>query len=307
MKYIGVGSATILRPSIAKLKRYALLFDKFELLGAKTDRFAEDVAGVFRGHAELSFLEEAGLLSFCNHNVLDEADTSLWTSQEVDSFVEDVKKYLDHTMVPVVGELKLASSKGMGVRSEGLKRWNASHGMLVARFLGAVLRRFGTNATCIETHFGMSVDRQVTRSGLYEIIIDGVPIPDEVIPWEDLLSFRSEDRSQQQLRALRLWVSEMANGKLTYAEAADKIEYLKEEYRSHMKGAGINAGTSVLKTVVVATAELIENALKFKLKEVAEMPFKLFSARGELLEAERKAPGRELAYIVRASDEFKGR
>jgi hypothetical protein len=99
----------------------------------------------------------------------------------------------------------------------------------------------------------------------------------------------------------------MAKGKLTLAEAVEKVEYLKEEYRSYMKASGLKSSTSVLKAVVVGAAELVENAVKFKFKELAKMPFELLSVRGELLEAERKAPGRELAYVVRASEQFRGR
>jgi hypothetical protein len=74
-----------------------------------------------------------------------------------------------------------------------------------------------------------------------------------------------------------------------------------------MKGAGIQMGTSVLRTLVVGTAELIENAMKLKLKELAEAPFKLFDARAKLVDAERKAAGRELAYVVRAENKLRGR
>ena len=55
-----------------------------------------------------------------------------------------------------------------------------------------------------------------------------------------------------------------------------------------MKGANIKMGTSVLRTVIVGMAEFIGNALKLKLKELAEAPFKLFDAKATLVEAEAK-------------------
>ena len=149
-----------------------------------------------------------------------------------------------------------------------------------------------------------SVDRVVSRDDLYEIIISGIPIARDNVPWTDILSFRAEAASQQQQRALRLWISEVTNGKLSFGEAVDRIEYLKDEYRSHMKGAGIKTGTATLKTIVVGTAELIEGAFKLKLKALAELPFRVIESKAELMEAERNAPGRPLAYVVRAEDAF---
>src|SRR5262249_27905655 len=149
------------------------------------------------------------------------------------------------------------------------------------------------NAVSIDQFWNQgSVDLGATEGDLYEILIEGWPAPSDIVPWDDILSFRSEEASQQQLRALRLWVSDMAKGKLTVAEAVDKIEYLKQEYRAYMKGATITMGTSVLRTAIVGAAGFIENIAKFKLKELAEAPFKLFEAKTALLEAERKAPGR---------------
>jgi len=150
-----------------------------------------------------------------------------------------------------------------------------------------------------------SVDRPVSRSDLYQIIIEGLPVVTDQVPWADILSFRAEPKSQLQQRALRLWITEMATGKLTFGDAIEKIEALKDDYRAHMRGAGVKTWTGTLKTYVVAGAELLESALKLKLKTMAELPFKLIEAKAELWEAERKAPGRELAYVVSVEDEFR--
>jgi hypothetical protein len=149
-----------------------------------------------------------------------------------------------------------------------------------------------------------SVDRPVSRNDLYEIIVEGVPIAHEKVPWEDILRFRAEEGSQRQQRALRLWIADTAKGKLNFAEAVDKIEHIKDEYRTHIKGSDFKAVNGVLKTYIVAAADLLESALKFKLKSLAEWPFKLAECKAELMDAECKAPGRELAYAVRAQSKF---
>jgi hypothetical protein len=177
----------------------------------------------------------------------------------------------------------------------------------IEAFLLRLLRQ--TDAICIDPFWigssDSNVDRNAKDGDLYEIVINGLLLPDGAVPWEDILAFRSESSSQQQLRALRLWIGEMAKGKLTYAQAVDQIEYLKQEYRVHMKGAGIRARNSTLRTLVVGVADIAESAIKLKLKDLAEFPFKLLDAKADLIDADRKAVGRELAYVVRAEDRFR--
>jgi hypothetical protein len=96
------------------------------------------------------------------------------------------------------------------------------------------MRRFNSlNTVCIDPFWeGQSagnVDRIIRQDDIYAIVVGGVSLPDNNIPWDDIFVFRSDPSSQQQLRALRLWVSDMAKGKLTYAGAYDRINYLKEE------------------------------------------------------------------------------
>jgi hypothetical protein len=176
---------------------------------------------------------------------------------------------------------------------------------VLSRVTAANMRLKGIDAVYLDSTDGKNVDRKAGKDQLFEIILDDLHIPHETVPWADVFDFRSDPTSQQQLRALRLWIADMSKGNLTYSEAVDKVEYLKDEYRSHMKGAGIKTANAFIKALVVGGAEVIENALKFRLKNLAETSFKLLEAKGDLLEAERNAPGRELAYVIRAVDSFK--
>jgi len=149
-----------------------------------------------------------------------------------------------------------------------------------------------------------AIDRRANQSDVYQIIIENMPIVDTRMPWAEVMAFRNDPTSKQQLRELRLWIHGVLDSKITYLELKERIEFLLEAYRQHLKGAGIKNGTSILKAFVVGSAEIAEAVIKLRLKTLAEMPFKIFEARTELVEAERNAPGRELAYIVRATHEF---
>jgi hypothetical protein len=177
------------------------------------------------------------------------------------------------------------------------------------RYTAIFLRHHGIDATCIGNVFHTSDktndgDLSVDKEDIYEIIVNGIDIPEEYVPWQDILSFRQEPSSQQQLRRLRLWVSDIAKGNLTLPEATDKIEYLKQEFRENIKGAELGFRTSTIRTLIVAGAEFVENILKLKLTSLAEAPFKILDARAKLLKGEREAVGRELQYLIRAADTF---
>ena len=57
---------------------------------------------------------------------------------------------------------------------------------------------------------------------------------------------------------------------------------------------------SLVETIVTTSAEIIEDMAKFRLGKLAKLPFAFKHERIALLEAEQKAPGREIAYISAA-------
>ena len=56
-----------------------------------------------------------------------------------------------------------------------------------------------------------SADLAINREDAYRIIVDEIPVPVNT-PWDDLFEFKNDEKSQQQLRNLRLWISDIAKG-----------------------------------------------------------------------------------------------
>jgi hypothetical protein len=312
--HVGVAQFEIAKYVDTYLKRYALFFDKIKVLntsiiGAATAIPNEEIAMKIRNalpwFGTISFLESEDFVYLSKpsewtpsaESKLSPDEASLYRAAAIKASLGSLINLVG-TYAPELGEADREQIKA-GVFSSWVTRFETLHMRLFencdAVSIGDLL------AVGQEEK---SVDRVVSRDDLYEIIISGIPIARDNVPWTDILSFRAEAASQQQQRALRLWISEVTNGKLSFGEAVDRIEYLKDEYRSHMKGAGIKTGTATLKTIVVGTAELIESAFKLKLKALAELPFRVIESKAELMEAERNAPGRPLAYVVRAEDAF---
>jgi hypothetical protein len=277
---------TVLTPD--RLKRYAFLLDQVRVISPTILQSLMKVRPDISGDVE--FLVEQQFLTCMNLHEISAPELSEVSDQ-------------------LIREQRLILKKESKRRARELS--TESRQEIAHRYAALILRARGIDALCVGDIFRDSangnVDRPATRETLYEIIIDEMAVPDEHVPWEEILSFRADATAQQQLRMLRLWVSDVAKGELTHAEAADKIAYLKSEYRECLKHAELRFGMSTIRTLVVGAAELVENLVKLRLKSLAEAPFKIFDARTELLKEEREALGRELQYLVHVGDAFTGR
>lgn len=264
-----------------QLKHYALLFDHFVSIGMP---FPRDMDIRSKGHmgSDRWFLFESGV--FIQRKV-----DHLLKSPEFQPFLEEAKRIRESVSVD---EIENGSD-------DQFLYWNS----IDLRWTAAASPYLFPKQTAVPLG-SMGIAVGGTQASVVDVVLRNLPVPSELVSWQDILEFRAEEESQRQIRRLRAWLSDLKNSNLTYPEVSDKIGYLMDEYRAHMKGAGMKHRFGVLRTVVTGTAALLENVANFKLRDIAEAPFKLIDARAELLEAEQKAHGRELAYIIRAQDRF---
>ena len=71
-----------------------------------------------------------------------------------------------------------------------------------------------------------------------------------------------------------------------------------------MKIHKMKANTETLEVMVKAPLEIVENLIKLKFSKIPEPLFALKKRQINLMEAELNAPGREMAYIIKARDTF---
>jgi hypothetical protein len=145
------------------------------------------------------------------------------------------------------------------------------------------------------------------RMDVLRIVIAALPEPAEGTPWGQVLEFRADAAASHQVLALRRWISKIARENMSAVEISDEIEWLIAEYRAHMHLHRMKTGSGTLEAVVAAAGDILENLAKLKFGSLAKALFALRHRQVELLEAERQAPGRELAYIVRARERFGGK
>jgi len=145
---------------------------------------------------------------------------------------------------------------------------------------------------------------RTNKSDLVQIILNYLPTIDDSVSWEQVLDYRNDVNSQSKFLALRNWMNEIARAELTPVEIEQKLEYLIDQYQQHMKLHRMKTNAGTLETVIVASTEFLENLIKFNWGKAAKGLFAFKHRRIALLEGELTAPGNEIAYIVKAREQF---
>lgn len=145
-----------------------------------------------------------------------------------------------------------------------------------------------------------------------DVLINQIPVPDEMTPWEQIVEFRSDPDSQNKFLRLKNWVNELAKMQLNLNEVEDKLRSLISDYQAQMKIHKIKTRFDTLKTIVLAEAALITGgwltglgALPGIAGMVAAPLYSIKQRRISLLEEEQKVPEKVIAYIVKAQETFK--
>lgn len=145
----------------------------------------------------------------------------------------------------------------------------------------------------------------VTKKGdVIQIILNSLPLPGNETSWQDLITYKNETGVRHHLLALRNWSNETARLELPPYELADKLEWLTEQYKTHVRLHKMKFEMGTAELILTTTASAIEELLHFRFGSFAKMLFGLKRARVDLLEAEIQAPGSEVAYVLKTGQEF---
>ena len=122
-----------------------------------------------------------------------------------------------------------------------------------------------------------------------------MPDMDARAPWDDVLGFRREDRTQFLLRALRRWVRKVVVEDWTENELEDEILELVFQYEKHLRGERFFGGKSTLSFVILGVGELSESIIKLRISRIARLISITLDNWWSL--PENTTPGHELALI----------
>ncbi len=142
------------------------------------------------------------------------------------------------------------------------------------------------------------------KTQVIQVTLKSLPIPDETVSWEQIIDFKSDSDSRSKFLALRNWINEIARGELPFNDVEDKLEELLDQYLRHMQFHKMKYKKGKLEALVVTTFEVLGNLTGFNWGEIAKVPFSIQNKKLALMEEEMKAPGREVAYISKAREQF---
>jgi len=149
---------------------------------------------------------------------------------------------------------------------------------------------------------GTSAGNPLSRSAVLRIAFDAIPFPCQDTPIESLIDFRNDPDVRADFLALHRWSANVAKINQSPQELKEEVEYLVAQYDKHMMVHGIEASSGFFETVITTSAEMLEDIVKLKWSDAVKLLFSFSKRNVGLLKAELGAPGRELAYFIKARD-----
>lgn len=143
------------------------------------------------------------------------------------------------------------------------------------------------------------------KDEIVKLVIEQLPEPDyENVAWEKILEFRSDPETKRLLNYLRHWISDHSKKEASWQELLEEILYYCSKYEEHIQLHKMKSKSCVLETLLMIPAEMIEGVIRLKPTNIVKTLFTFKRQKVELLEQEKIAPGRDLAYLIKARDEF---
>lgn len=139
---------------------------------------------------------------------------------------------------------------------------------------------------------------------LVEIVLNRIPMPDDMTPWERIIEFRNDPDTRGFLQGLRLWMTDMASQSLSPAEASEKLEWLIFQRERHLKAHHMSVNSRSFGALFVKSIEVAEDLAKFRWGKVANGLASLVDRKASLIKYEVEAPGQEIHYLMKTEKEF---
>ena len=143
------------------------------------------------------------------------------------------------------------------------------------------------------------------KDSVAEIVLKALPVPEGSTPWEDILEYRRDPDSRRRFLRLKNWMNRALDQDRSPQDLHDEIQTLVAEYEDHMKLHRMKVEYGGLETLITSSAEILESLVRVRWTKAAKALFSIRRRRVQLLEAERKAPGRQLAYLAHVRGHFR--
>jgi hypothetical protein len=298
----------------SNLKQQALLFDQIGIY--KLSNFyktLEESLDLFRKLgldsynktqpiiAELEWLQQKGIVF--ELKVEDELQSELmkkFPQNSTSQKFKDAKKLLKNIIDIQTSGLRQAENEAN--RLELIKDQHFK----TIRFLSIIMETT-RDATFVTTFPYTEYTREIpnsSKSDVAQVVIKSLPLPSNETPWEQLIDYRNDTKTQKLLLSLRRWINKIATQNLSSLEIDDEIEFLINEFQEHMKFHKMKANTETIEVIINSVSDVLGNLLTLKFSKLLEPLFAVKKRQLSLLEAELNVPGKEMAYIIKSRETF---
>lgn len=128
------------------------------------------------------------------------------------------------------------------------------------------------------------------------ISLSNVPIPTGV-PIQELLAFKKDSETESKLERFRWWMKKIAKQNIPNSELKDMIAESLFEFEDYMKRQKFKTDRTTIRNVLTIAAEVADSLFRAKFKQLVDICYQFEDRHIALLEAEDKAPGREVAFL----------
>jgi hypothetical protein len=186
-------------------------------------------------------------------------------------------------------------------------RLNNEIGSLRTRLIADYLTRIGECDACSLWPLPEQTPQigvPLNKSNVIQLLLTKFPVPDDFVPLEEIVNFQNNEATIKMRTSLRRWIYGVVRNQMTRSEADAELSDLIIQYETAMDIAHLRYSHGLLEVASIMMAELLENLLNIKPGKALKSLFDIRRRHADLLEAETKAPGREISLVSRARKEF---
>lgn len=140
------------------------------------------------------------------------------------------------------------------------------------------------------------------KQEVIRLTINNLPIPSDLTPLDEVIDFKNTH--QRIYFGLKDWINKVSSSSLNINEINDQVQFYTHEFEHRMKLENTKYQLTTFEAILTAPIEIIEKVIKLNWSKIPDTLLKVKKNRLDLLIGETKAPGREMAYIVKANEKF---
>ncbi len=302
-KTIGVFDGSMLMMRL-DLKQLSLFFDEFYIIDAQrwleTSSFDTLEKSYLKNRSEFDWLIEKGMIKISDFEVNDDLVKTEIYQREIKKLNDLFKSELYEK---TVNKKEKSNENHQRELAKLLHRMSTYKARIQAVLLSL---KEGNEAYPVIDNLNdlSSIVGDLPKSHVVNILLKKIPMPANDTPWEQIFDFRLDEDSKEKYLRVKRWLYSTATKEIKTNEMVQEIESLIRDYEKHMELHKMKYNHGFLKTTIISTVEFVENLMKLKWSDATKQIFNLKNERINLIEAEMKAPGRQLSYFVKAKENF---